>query len=172
MTTPPIPPPHQPPSPSSAIKGEKKAKPSETEKKTAEVAKRRSSAEESRPKRLTRSLSNETHTLSTATLFKACKKNLLKDAKVHLKQGASVKSVDSNQQTPLHIATAQADKDLVALLLTHLPDLTAQDIKGQTVAHIACRRGDFSICTLVCTLRNYRILDLEGCDAIHYLAKM
>lgn len=65
---------------------------------------------------------------------------LERGAKVNLREG---------QRTPLHIAAAQGNREVVALLLRHGADVAAKDRSGQTALQVAAQSGKREIVDLL-----------------------
>jgi ankyrin repeat protein len=78
-------------------------------------------------------------------LIEACYNNHPEIVKKLLKNGANVKVIDEDDNSPLHIACSYGHTKVVKLLLKNGADVNIVDKYGDTPLHLACYRGHTEI---------------------------
>lgn len=101
-------------------------------------------------------------------LFQSCELGKLKNVKILLEEEFNPNSQNELGETPLHIAIAKNDIDLVKLLIKYEPDITITTYKdGLTAVNYAEICGNKKIIQMVNDLNNKKLIKNEIIDCIN-----
>jgi len=83
------------------------------------------------------------------SLFEAVRNDDLNSVKKAISEGANVNARDSEEMTPLHLATIFENKEIVNELLNHQADPNAKNETGNTPLHFAAEASNLELLKLL-----------------------